>query len=301
MDTRRDGESFVNIGEHIPAEVLFGFEHRLLAPGEVLRVQEHIDTCEVCRQLLAERMALSGMEADIRASLDREELAAPGPWLSRRLILSAAAAVLVAVAILPWLVRRHAVPDNPAVAEALRNGRIETPAFVADLIPRRGVLMGGTGTVGAGPMSPSGTAVLSWRPTFTWPALTGGWSYKIRVYRLDGTLSQESGDLVTTSWTSTSDLAPGETYQWQVTAAREDERRTLPVPPERPPRFRIADVTSAQRLQQLVKAKASHLELAVEYGRSGLLPEARREMEATVAEHPDDPRLRQLLSSLTIR
>ncbi len=262
-------------------------------------MHEHLDVCEACRISIAEQSGLAGMEADIHYSLQRKEPARRSFWESRRPYRYAAAALfLVAAGITFWSTHPTPVPANPAVTEALSTGKIPLPAFLPELAGRREVLMGGTRNSGSEVMSPSGTVLLDSRPSFTWTALPGKWGYNVHVYGPDGNVFTESGAIETTTWICRRDLSPGTTFQWQVTAIRGDERRTLPSPPDVPPRFRIADAATSEHLWRLRGTNTSHLELAVEYGRAGLLAETRREMEAAVAKSPNDPRLRRLLDSV---
>jgi len=285
--------------EHIPAEMMFGYEHGLLKPEEVLRLHQHLDACADCRRLVAGRSGLPEMVGDVRQALNRTEPAARGFWPGREWMAYAAAAMLVvAVGIGYRMMRGGSTAQNPAVVEALRTGKIARPAFLAELAGPREILMGRANQPDGDLLSPSGLAVLSRRPSFSWKTLPGSWRYHVRVYEPSGAVFAESGIIRESSWTCGTDLAQGVTYQWQVTAMREDQRLTLPNPPARPPRFRVVDAATAAHLQRLIQSGAAHLELAVEYGRAGLMDESYREMEAAVALQPRDAGLRQLLDSL---
>ena len=282
----------MNPSSHLPPESLFGYEHQLLTPDEVRGVHEHIAQCEECRSKLAERLGAATMESDLRAALG-----AAGPRTNRTarmwLAYAAAAAILATIGLTVWFERR-----DRSVEDALRTGSIPQPEFVKELNPPREVLMGRDTPASAALLSPKGTAVLSQQPSFLWKQLGEGWNYKVQVFALDGVPAAESPDLATTAWICDRVLARDRTYEWQITALRGNEHVTLEKPPEAPARFRIVDASTAARLQGLAAGKSTYLQLAVEYGRAGLLDDARREMRQAIEQHPGQPALERLLDSL---
>jgi hypothetical protein len=290
----------VNAPRHLTPEVLFGYEHQLLTPEEVVSVHEHLEICEACRAELAARMGADGMEADIRAQVAATQ-SAPGAHYIR---FAAAAAIFLLAGVGLWLARRpggaEMARQPDAAAEALQSGTLPLPAFVAELNPPREMLMGDSKGESAALISPKGTAVMSPRPAFEWQPLAGMRAYRVRVFGPDSELVVESPDVVEPRWTADRDLAAGVTYQWQVAAVgKGDERVTLPKAPDTPPRFRVVEPAVAERLRQLAaQSNTPHLVLAVEYGRAGLLDEARREMAAAVAADPANEALRKLEASL---
>ena len=282
----------MNLSSHLPPEYLFGYEHQLLTADELRKVQAHIAQCEDCRKELARRIGVETMERDFRVALGQAQ---PPRRMTTRAWLgyAAAAAILVAIGLAVWLQNR-----DRTVQDALRTGSIPVPAFVKDLNPPREVLMGQTGRASATLLSPKGTGVLSQQPAFLWQSLGPGWTYKVQVFGLDGALAAESPTLTATTWNCDRALDRERTYEWQVVASKGDERVTLEKPPESPPRFRIVDASTAARIQRLVAAKPAHLRLAVEFGRAGLLEDARREMKEAIERNPGDPALERLRDSL---
>jgi len=280
---------------HLSPELFFGYEQHLLSPQEVQSVHEHIAEFEACRRELAQRMDLPGMESEFRLALGNVHR--NHNWRSFLPYAAAASILLIAGASL-WFVRRTRQPEP--VREALRAERIPLPPFASDLNPRREILMGNAGGPGAVLVSPKGTAVLNPRPAFQWEALPGQWTYRVRVFAPGMELAAESPELSGPAWTPDRDFVSGITYEWQVAAVRDGQHLTLPSPPDTPPRFRVVEPATAKRLRRLAsEPHPSHLYLAVEYGRAGLLDDARREMTLAMAENPADPALRKLLESLS--
>jgi hypothetical protein len=285
----------VKPAQHLSPELFFGYEHHLLSPQEVQSAHEHIARCEVCRQELARRTDVPGMESDFRSALG--DVHRDRPWRSFRPFAAAASILLIAGASI-WFVRRATQPEP--VREALRAERIPLPPFVSELNPRREILMGNAGGPTAALLSPKGTAVLSPRPAFRWGALPGQWTYRVRVFAPGMELAAESPELSGPAWTPDRDFVSGVTYEWQVAAVRDGQHLTLPSPPDTPPRFRVIEAATVERLHRLASERhPSHLFLAVEYGRVGLLEDARREMNLAMGENPADLALRKLLESLS--
>jgi hypothetical protein len=282
----------VNLSSHLPPEHLFGYEHQILTPDELRSVHEHIAQCEDCRKELARRIGVETMEPDLRNALAG---AKPPRRVASRVWLAyaAAAAILLAIGLAVWLQNR-----DRTVQDALRSGSISIPGFVKDLNPPREVLMGQTADKPASLISPKGTGVLSRHPSFLWRSLGDGWTYRVQVFDSDGALAAESPALTATVWNCDRALAREQTYEWQLIAFRGEERVTLEKPPESPARFRVVDASTATRIEKLVAAKRTHLELAVEFGRAGLLEDARREMAAAITQHPADPAIERLRDSL---
>jgi hypothetical protein len=283
---------------HLRPETLFGYEHQLLTPEELSAVFEHVAQCADCRLALAERMNVNEMAADAQ-SLQ----ASPPQSAVREFPRYAAAAVLIVVAGAAfWYARFHpaASPEPPAVQEALVAGHIALPQFLNELQPEREVLMGGPGAVAPRIFSPRGTAVAGLPVEFRWQSLDGDWTYKVRVFTLAGDPVTASPDTHTPQWFCDQDLQAGFAYQWQVTAMRGADRVTLPQPSETPPRFRILDTASAQRLRELARRQPSdHLLLGVEYARAGLLDDARAQLSEASGPAPGQPQILRLLQSLT--
>jgi hypothetical protein len=283
---------------HLRSETLFGYEHRLLTPEELTAVFAHTAQCADCRLALAARMNVNEMAADAQALL-----ASPPQSTVRQFPRYVAAAALIVVSATAfWYSRSHpaASTESPAVEQALRTGHMELPQFLGELQPRRQVLMGGPDAPAAQILSPRGTAVAGLPVEFRWQPLAGDWTYQVRVFTLTGDPVTTSPDVVTPYWSCQQDLKAGADYQWQVTAVRGSQRVTLPEPSETPPRFRVLDSASAQRVRELANRQQSdHLLLGVEYARAGLLDDARAQLSAAARLAPRRPEILRLLESLS--
>jgi hypothetical protein len=190
---------------------------------------------------------------------------------------------------------RETAKEVEVTGDILEAGRLPLPDFVNGLTqPRQDA-----GEPNLELISPVGTAVLSERPTFRWKALKGDWSYRVRVLRLDSGVAAESGEISGTDWTPEADLASGINYQWQILAQRGNERLTFPQPPRNPPRFRVVDATTSARLRELAgKRGGVHLLLAIEYGKAGLIEDARRELQEELKTTRHAEAVERLIHSL---
>jgi len=295
----------VNSAGHLPPELLFGYQHHLLSPEELRSVHDHIGVCEVCREQLADAMNVDEMISDVRSSLALERRP---PWRYLPYI-AAAAAIVVTVTGSIWLSRLSSRQpaaaglsgdDAPAVQAALRAGGISLPGFLRELTPPRETLMGGTRAVFARLLSPKATAVLGPSARFEWEPLTGQWTYQVRVFRLDGELIVTSPEISGYQWIAAQGLSSGIDYQWQLVATRGAEHVTLPEPPENPPRFRVLDVNTSDRLRTLTRSHPeAHLFLGVEYGEAGALDDSKSELTLAMRQNSNPDAARKLLDSLT--
>jgi hypothetical protein len=187
------------------------------------------------------------------------------------------------------------------IGSALAAQRIEHPAFLADLNPRRSTMLG-AGDDSGEPfrlLGPAGVVVESDRQTFRWQPLAGADSYTVTV--TDDALNEvaSSGPLRATEWRAPQPLSRGATYSWQVTARLADGRTlTSPVLPAPPAKFRVLDRTQLEELRLARRAyPGSHLALGVLYARAGLSAEAAREFDALARANPRSEVARKLLRS----
>jgi len=286
---------------HLPEEISFGYEHGLLTPAELEGVHAHIAACADCRETLAARLGADAMADGLRSSL---RVDASRPARPVAFFLAAAAAVIAAVSALWWAQRRSpptaaAEDDSLEVREALRAGRIPLPVFLGTLAHPREVLMGAPPETPAGAFSPDATAVLGPDVHFRWTPLEGAWTYQVQVFTLDGSAVASSPAVSGSEWTSPAPLSPDASYVWQVTATRGAERLTIPAPPETPPRFRVLDRATSERLRRLVRERPdSAILLGVEFGRAGALDDARRELDRALRRDPRRDDIRRLRRSL---
>ena len=289
--------------EHLPPELLFGYQHRLLLPEELRAVHDHVAGCEACRNQLAEVLNADQMARDVRSSI----ALARKPARRFYSYLAAAAAIVLAVGASIWVWRLSIRPsaearggdDAPSVQAALRTGRIPLPGFLDQLAPPRETLMGGAPAASSRLLSPKATAVLGPSVRFQWEPLPGEWVYQVRIFQLSGELVLTSSEITASEWTVTQGLSPGADYQWQITATRGAERVTLPEPPETAPRFRVLDARVADRLQKLARLHPeAHLFLGVEYGQAGAVEDARVELTRAIQQGSQAAAARKLLESL---
>jgi len=236
---------------------------------------------------------------DLNSMVDEARTAFPAPAPAARFFpsLAAAAAILLVAGGAAWFARHT---EAASVREALRIGHIPLPAFVSQLAASHQMLMGEAGASSPQLLSPKATAVFGPRPQFEWQSMNGAWTYQVRIFTLNGDPAAAGPEVRDARWICDRDLAPGSNYQWQVTATRGAERVTLPSPAETPPRFRVLDSATAARLRDLSRRQpGAHLLLGVEFGRAGLLEEARRELSVAARLDPASVPIRQLLKSLT--
>jgi hypothetical protein len=190
---------------------------------------------------------------------------------------------------------RETAKEEEAIGEILQSGYLPLPDFLKDLMPPVEV---------PDPelISPVATAVLSGRPTFRWKRLEGQWTYVIRVFNPTLEVVAASEEIAATEWTPATELPPGITYQWQIAARHGSERVTFPKPPQSPPRFRAVDSATSARLRELAKNRAGvHLLLAVEYGKAGLIEDARKELETELQRTRFPAAVERLIHSLDAR
>lgn len=152
------------------------------------------------------------------------------------------------------------------------------------------------------PLSPTDVVIETDRPTFRWRALEGARDYVVSVY--DDKLRQvaTSGPVTGTEWTTSTSLARGVTYSWQISALKDGERVVSPKPPLPEARFRILDQPAVAELAKLQKsAGSSHLVMGVFYWKHGLIEKAAREFRALAKANPNSTAVKELLASIRRR
>jgi hypothetical protein len=296
--------------DHLATEIRYGYCNQLLSPDELRMVDAHISTCGECREALARDMDADEMAQSLRAELETETR---GRGWRGFVPFAIAAAIILAASVAMWFsIHRQAridlayLHDRPTPAEqgiadnVLRSGRLQLPDFVREFTPPRQVLMGKpTGEPKLELLSPVATAVLSPQPTFRWKRLDGDWTYAVHVFRPGFEPVANSGAISLSDWTPERDLHYGITYEWQIVAQRGAERVTFPQLPEIPPRFRVLDAATAERLRKLAKDRAGvHMLLAIEYSKAGLIEDARRELKSELQRNQDAAAVQRLLDDL---
>jgi hypothetical protein len=185
--------------------------------------------------------------------------------------------------------------DQDRVREALETGRLSVPPTMPDLIGRRGALMGPADIPAFHLVAPVGTAVLGAGPTLRWTPLPGATSYIVTLQEQASGETMNSPPLTVAEWTPGRPLIRGRSYAWQVAGSTNGSEVVAPKPPDPPARFRVADVTEAQRLERL---PASHLVRGVLYANAGLLDDAERELAALSVQNPNSEVADRLLKQI---
>ncbi len=299
----------MNAADHLDPEIQFDYRNRLLSQEELTVADAHLSTCLACRNAVAR-----GMDADRTAEPRRaglESKARPAGWPIAPFAIAAGFFVVASAAIWFSLHRaaqidvasmhdRQTAKEVEISGDILEAGHLPLPAFVKDLTPPRQVLLGQVSSAPASEfISPVATGVMSARPTFRWRPLEGDWTYLVRVFRPDSELAAESAKISGSEWTPETGLPSGITYAWQILAQHGSDRVTFPQPPQAPPRFRIIDQATAERLRELAKKRGGvHMLLAIEYGKAGLIEDARRELEAELKGSRHAEAVERLIRSL---
>jgi hypothetical protein len=190
--------------------------------------------------------------------------------------------------------------DEASIRAALETGRLEAAGFLAGLAGQSGTLLGGDSGAGTFTLvEPAGTAVETDRPTLRWQRLEGASSYTVAVFdaRLDPVATSPA--LTGSEWTVPKDLERGQNFTWQVTALKGGREITAPAPPAPEARFRVLDQNLTDEIRRLRPlCQGSHLALGIVYARTGLLPEAERELHALSDLNPGSPVARTLLQQV---
>jgi hypothetical protein len=188
-------------------------------------------------------------------------------------------------------IARELTPELRATLhEVLVQGHFVLPPAIEQLrLPREN--LAGTlppGRSGLKLISPVGTAVAAERPLFRWTKVENVTGYRINLAVRGQESSTRSFDVpaIQTEWEISAPLVPGETYEWEVQALRNDETlEQAPVPPEPEAIFYILDrpqqIAVSMRCEKLWR---SHLALGLTYASAGLIDDARYEFHALEQE-----------------
>ena len=182
------------------------------------------------------------------------------------------------------------------IRQALVNQRIERAPELKGLTRSSSSLMGSDNETNQFSVSdPVGVVVMSDHPTFRWSPMEGA-SYVVEVYDSKFNPVAKSLQLTGNSWTPPQALPRGETYSWQVKAAKAGQEVTSPRPPAPQARFRILDQAKTNELAKAKRAYgSSHLTLALLYADAGLLKESEQELRLLLQANPDSALARNLL------
>ncbi len=296
--------------DHVPEEDIQRYVAGRLRLSRVAEIDGHLAKCAQC----------AGEIRDLRNFVASQSVARP--FYYRKEFLSAAAAVLVLVAIVFAVARRprelvslndvsgtvsiardgtlHGIgslnaDEERSVRQALIQQRLSLPASLRELNQKTGVLMG---AAEAGPLqvvSPVGTVVQSQRPTMSWTPDPASHGYRVTLKDQNTGAVKTTPLLQGTSWTVPSDLERGHVYDWQVISLDHGKERIAPAPPSPPASFAILNEQTNSKLQRL---PASRLVRAVVYADAGLLDDAERELRALQNENPKSLLVQNLLDQL---
>lgn len=315
--------------DHVAYEELEAFVDGRLGVNDREVVQAHLDVCATCAEDVA----------DLSAVRDAMQVQVPIVSTGRgsRRWMQIAAAVIAVIAI-GALVRQRfgpggapdlqvqradsttkpAGPEGPALQPAsaaslsaeeqalidrvLAKGALEMPADVRALGAPVGTLLGpAASTSKLTPIGPTGTAVLSATPEFSWRALTGATSYSVAVYDERFTEVVRSEQVTTTAWTPSKPLPRGASLAWQVTAHTPAGDVLAPTPPQPEARFVVVpDATATTIASQRSRLADRPLELGVLLASAGLFTDAERQLTraANDASAATAAQAKSLLASL---
>ena len=179
---------------------------------------------------------------------------------------------------------------------ALTTQQVKLAPALAGLFGTAGQLRGAAGDgIPFALVGPVGTVVETDKPTLRWQPLSGATTYTVTVSNRENEVAT-SPPLSVTEWSVPQTLPRGVIYSWQVTALKDGEEITSPVPPAPDARFKVLKQNTAQELELARKNYAGmHLLLGNLYAEVGLLDDAEAEFEALLAANPQSPVARKLL------
>lgn len=293
---------------------------------------DHIVLCASCREALAAVQSNLELEKRLAAAGRRFRF----PWLLRstgkeRWIAATVCGLMAAAGVLIWLGRPIAtlkdgeqrialnrmgrldgLPSLPpqlesSLVQALKTGRLETPAGLAYLRPPRGVVRTAPKFWTHGPVA---TRIASRQPEFAWKLPAEAAGCMITLSRIDAgghILERKRFDMNKTDpkaerWTPKKSLLPGSVYTWQM-AAYDRTKRVIGLAPAQPDmaRFQVLGTEQAENIARQARAlNHSHLALVVFYSREGLMDDAERHILALQKSNPASPIVQALERSLQV-
>jgi hypothetical protein len=273
-------------------------------------VEQRADRADDTEEVIVSRDLASKDKAatsESETSVDPQKTAtrkwSPGRrWWRMGLVL--AASVLMGVGALGWwyAVPAHTFADGETQIFVYRDGRVrglpeasrqaqeeavallssKDVAIATSLDPlklrgpaERGVLL-----------SPTATALVDARPTFSWRDIPGARSYRVELFA-SGSEENQGGVTTLTTWTPEEELERGGAYTWRVVAVTATGAQVSP-PLEAPPGgFVILDADSAKRISEAEQRLGSSRVLRlVLYLRYGMLDHAEKLLEQLRRENP---------------
>lgn len=194
-------------------------------------------------------------------------------------------------------------PEHALIERTLAAGRIELPAKIRALTSAAGTLLG---EVSASsellPLTPTGTAVATRTPTFSWHPATGATSYGVAVFDERFAEVASVATVNGTAWTPTVALPRGVALSWQVTAHLPKGDVTAPAPPQPEARFLVLDDTTAEAMRSAQQRLAGEpLELGIVLANAGLIVEATRAFELAAKDPATAQQAARLLAGIKKR
>lgn len=299
---------------HPDHEDLIAFAELRLGAVDREIVESHIATCEQCAEDVRDI-------AELRDEMHASPVVVKSRW---KYVVAAVAGVAAVLAVVVFVrgagqhsvaqqasappapsvsprERLLAADEQTAVAAAIAAGRVDVPSSVRALAGSVGQLLGpGAPAPAMQPMSPSGTAVATASPQFSWRAVSGAASYRVAVFDENFREVATSGAITGTTWTPAVQLPPNVTLAWQVTARMPNGADVLaPAPPQPEARFSVLDAASAARIADLRARLADQpLALGILLAKAGLVDDAAREFDRAAARPADAELAAKLRASL---
>jgi hypothetical protein len=149
-------------------------------------------------------------------------------------------------------------------------------------------------------INPVGTVVESSRPLFQWQPLTGASGYRVSVYDQQFDPIVSSQKLATNSWSPSTDLPRGVTYLWKITATKDGQEISSPIPPAPEAKFKIVGQEDLQEITEARKSN-SHLLLVLAYTKAGMISEAKSELDQVSTANPHSDLVENLQRALPAR
>jgi hypothetical protein len=305
LDALRTDEAM----EHPGQDVLEAYVEGRLSHEDRVAVDRLAAQSAIVAEDIADLQAVHGaltLSESRRDSISTARVVGRNTYWGR---IAAVAAVAASIMIGVWLARPApvAVPQRASVLtadeaarvkSAIAAGRITLAPQIAALNPPAGTLLGATEQEPRFRLrAPTGTAVLTGRPSFSWDD-AGADAYTIAVF--DPNFSEVARARIRgTTWTPDTDLPRGSTYVWQVTAHVGNVNDTEPKPPRPEARFAVVDAATAEKFMALrTRLSDEPLSLGVLLAEAGLISDARVELERA-ADVPESSELaRRLIDSL---
>jgi len=148
-------------------------------------------------------------------------------------------------------------------------------------------------------IAPIGIVIETDRPALRWSALPGATSYTVMIYDESLTKVATSPAITSSEWTSTTPLARGKTYVWQVRALKDGEEVVAPAASRSRAKFRVLEQSKLDEIRRARSTNGnSHLMMGVVYADAGLVEEAEREFAELVRANPQSSTARKLLASV---